>query len=79
MQYNIPEVIEGVKVTMLDANQSAIFQSGRYILTDGNVEYSCPGSSLFLFEGPQTLPGSPYAGTDKQFRYLHCGDVRALY
>jgi hypothetical protein len=46
----------------------------------------CPGSSLFLFEGPQTchiLP--PPAGSTRPaipppfitFRYLHCGDFRA--
>ncbi len=44
----------------------------------------CPGSCLFLFEGPQTaqiLPSnhrpSPHIGTKRQFRYLHCGDFRA--
>ncbi|GAA5908594.1 hypothetical protein JCM6882_003687 [Rhodosporidiobolus microsporus] len=38
----------------------------------------CPGSVLFLFEGPHTDPKSPYSKTpDKIFRYLHCGDFRA--
>ncbi|BGP15133.1 hypothetical protein JCM10213_005406 [Rhodosporidiobolus nylandii] len=38
----------------------------------------CPGSVLFLFEGPHTDPKSPYSRTpDKIFRYLHCGDFRA--
>ncbi|KAN0129821.1 DNA repair metallo-beta-lactamase domain containing protein [Lactarius tabidus] len=43
----------------------------------------CPGSSLFLFQGPQTAHAgdSPYksshVGTSRLFRYLHCGDFRA--
>lgn len=43
----------------------------------------CPGSCLFLFEGPLTahiLPSSirnPHIGTSRVFRYLHCGDFRA--
>nr|ODN80302.1 DNA cross-link repair 1A protein [Cryptococcus depauperatus CBS 7841] len=43
----------------------------------------CPGSSIFLFEGPQTVNAgdsgfaSPYVGSKKIFRYLHCGDFRA--
>ncbi|GAA5970669.1 hypothetical protein JCM11641_007395 [Rhodosporidiobolus odoratus] len=38
----------------------------------------CPGSVLFLFEGPHTDPKSPWSKTpDKIFRYLHCGDFRA--
>ncbi|KAH9988396.1 DRMBL-domain-containing protein [Russula vinacea] len=43
----------------------------------------CPGSSLFLFEGPQTVNAgdstykSSYVGSDRIFRYLHCGDFRA--
>lgn len=43
----------------------------------------CPGSALFLFEGPQTANAgdSPYksshVGTSRLFRYLHCGDFRA--
>ena len=43
----------------------------------------CPGSCLFLFEGPQTTQllsrnhASPYIGTGRIFRYLHCGDFRA--
>ncbi|WVQ75584.1 hypothetical protein IAR50_005211 [Cryptococcus sp. DSM 104548] len=43
----------------------------------------CPGSSIFLFEGPQTVNAgdsgfaSAYVGTKKIFRYLHCGDFRA--
>ncbi|KAK6908877.1 hypothetical protein I203_102882 [Kwoniella mangroviensis CBS 8507] len=43
----------------------------------------CPGSSIFLFEGPQTVNAgdsgfrSPYVGSKKVFRYLHCGDFRA--
>ncbi|WVR08003.1 hypothetical protein IAU60_005047 [Kwoniella sp. DSM 27419] len=43
----------------------------------------CPGSSIFLFEGPQTVNAgdsdikSPFVGSKKIFRYLHCGDFRA--
>ncbi|WRT69748.1 uncharacterized protein IL334_006739 [Kwoniella shivajii] len=43
----------------------------------------CPGSSIFLFEGPQTVNAgdsgfkSPYVGSKRIFRYLHCGDFRA--
>jgi DNA cross-link repair 1A protein len=51
--------IEGVDVTLLDANQYSRWEV---------VDYSCPGSALFLFEkklGKRT------------FRILHCGDFRA--
>jgi len=43
----------------------------------------CPGSSLFLFEGPQTVNAgdsaykSSHVGSGRIFRYLHCGDFRA--
>ncbi|PCH36378.1 DRMBL-domain-containing protein [Wolfiporia cocos MD-104 SS10] len=43
----------------------------------------CPGSCLFLFEGPQTVNAgdstfkSKFVGSPKTFRYLHCGDFRA--
>ena len=42
-----------------------------------------PGSCLFLFDGPQTVNAgdstykSPFVGTSRVFRYLHCGDFRA--
>ncbi|THH11324.1 hypothetical protein EW145_g729 [Phellinidium pouzarii] len=54
----------GVKVTLIDANH-------------------CPGSCLFLFEGQQTINAgdsaykSPFVGSTRMFRYLHCGDFRA--
>ncbi|KAH8929267.1 DRMBL-domain-containing protein [Atractiella rhizophila] len=51
--------VEGIKVTLLDANH-------------------CPGSVLFLFEGPHTNPSSPWSKQPNRiFRYLHCGDFRA--
>ncbi|KDQ11929.1 hypothetical protein BOTBODRAFT_113798 [Botryobasidium botryosum FD-172 SS1] len=43
----------------------------------------CPGSTLFLFDGLQTVNAgdsefhSSWVGSSKRFRYLHCGDFRA--
>ncbi|KAF5355291.1 hypothetical protein D9758_006106 [Tetrapyrgos nigripes] len=54
----------GVHVTLIEANH-------------------CPGSTLFLFEGKQTINAgdsnfkSPFVGSSRSFRYLHCGDFRA--
>jgi hypothetical protein len=42
-----------------------------------------PGSCLFLFEGRQTVNAgdsaykSSFVGSERVFRYLHCGDFRA--
>ncbi|GLB41851.1 putative DNA repair metallo-beta-lactamase [Lyophyllum shimeji] len=54
----------GVHVTLIEANH-------------------CPGSCLFFFEGLQTVNAgdsafkSPFVGSNRTFRYLHCGDFRA--
>ncbi|KAJ2915479.1 hypothetical protein MD484_g4933, partial [Candolleomyces efflorescens] len=54
----------GVQVTLIEANH-------------------CPGSSLFFFEGRQTVDAgdtnfkSAFVGSQRTFRYLHCGDFRA--
>lgn len=46
--------------------------------SDIRLLHSCPGSSIFVFEGPQNAPNAPYAKSPKRiFRYLHCGDFRA--
>jgi DNA cross-link repair 1A protein len=48
-----------------------------------SADHSGPGSSIFLFEGKQTVNAgdsgfkSSYVGTKRIFRYLHCGDFRA--
>ncbi|OCH85205.1 DRMBL-domain-containing protein [Obba rivulosa] len=64
---DVPTVVPdtgGVSVTLIEANH-------------------CPGSCLFLFEGPQTVNAgdsaysSPFVGSKRMFRYLHCGDFRA--
>ncbi|KAJ8590139.1 DRMBL-domain-containing protein [Rhizopogon salebrosus TDB-379] len=64
---DVPTVVPdtgGVTVTLIEANH-------------------CPGSCLFLFEGSQTVDAgdsafkSPFIGSEKIFRYLHCGDFRA--
>lgn len=39
---------------------------------------SCPGSTIFLFEGPQTDPKSVWSKSPKIFRYLHCGGTSFL-
>jgi len=54
----------GVTVTLIEANH-------------------CPGSCLFFFEGQQAVDAgdsafkSPFIGSSRIFRYLHCGDFRA--
>ena len=54
----------GVTVTLIEANH-------------------CPGSCLFFYEGRQTVNAgdstykSASVGSQKVFRYLHCGDFRA--
>ncbi|KAG6812732.1 hypothetical protein H0H92_000949 [Tricholoma furcatifolium] len=67
LPYDVPTEIpntDGVSVTLIEANH-------------------CPGSCLFFYEGRQTVNAgdsnhkSPFVGSMKVFRYLHCGDFRA--
>ncbi|KAK4057979.1 DNA cross-link repair protein PSO2/SNM1 [Microbotryomycetes sp. JL221] len=59
----------------LPMNQTVNVQGIDVTLIDAN---HCPGSVLFLFEGPHTDPNSCWSNTPKRiFRYLHCGDFRA--
>ncbi|KAG6906251.1 hypothetical protein DXG01_014969 [Tephrocybe rancida] len=67
LPYDVPTEIPntgGVRVTLIEANH-------------------CPGSCLFFYEGCQTINAgdstfkSPFVGSTKIFRYLHCGDFRA--
>lgn len=72
--------VEGIDVTLIDANQCALpvpLHSRRSLTS--TPHNSCPGSVLFLFEGPHTDPKSSYTRTQPKriFRYLHCGDFRA--
>ncbi|KAG9119609.1 hypothetical protein FRC07_005296 [Ceratobasidium sp. 392] len=52
----------------------------RVTLMDAN---HCPGSSLFVFKGKQTMDAgdspikSTFVGSGRTFTYLHCGDFRA--
>ncbi|KAJ2934029.1 hypothetical protein H1R20_g3046, partial [Candolleomyces eurysporus] len=64
---DVPTVIPntgGVQVTLIEANH-------------------CPGSCLFFYEGRQTVDAgdttfkSAHVGSQRTFRYLHCGDFRA--
>ncbi|GAA5931232.1 hypothetical protein JCM1841_000868 [Sporobolomyces salmonicolor] len=59
----------------LPLDQTVQVQGIDVTLIDAN---HCPGSVLFLFEGPHTDPKSPYTKSPERiFRYLHCGDFRA--
>ena len=72
----------GVQVTAIEANHCNYPDDVMYDarLTRG---ITGPGSSLFLFEGLQTVDAgdcsfaSPFIGSSRAFRYLHCGDFRA--
>lgn len=74
----------GVTVTPIEANH-CLSLSSSCILEDPKLTWLGlgPGSSLFLFEGKQTVNAgdstfkSPFVGSSKMFRYLHCGDFRA--
>ncbi|KAI6164690.1 DNA cross-link repair protein pso2/snm1 [Pisolithus thermaeus] len=61
---------------------TAIPDTGGVLVTLIDANH-CPGSCLFLFEGPQTVHAGDSAfrsssvGSSKVFRYLHCGDFRA--
>jgi DNA cross-link repair 1A protein len=75
----------GVTVTLIEANHCEFLVrfSHKHDVPISYVPFKGPGSSLFLFQGPQTAHAgdSPYksshVGTSRLFRYLHCGDFRA--
>ncbi|KAI5479822.1 hypothetical protein MNV49_002634 [Pseudohyphozyma bogoriensis] len=59
----------------LPMDQTVVVHGINVTLIDAN---HCPGSVLFLFEGPHTCPNSPYSKDKSKIkRYLHCGDFRA--
>ncbi|KAH9010688.1 beta-lactamase-like protein [Lactarius hengduanensis] len=68
----------GVTVTLIEANHWSGYPAG---LTC--IRLKDPGSSLFFFEGPQTVNAgdstykSSHVDSARTFRYLHCGDFRA--
>ncbi|GAA5927294.1 DNA cross-link repair protein [Sporobolomyces koalae] len=67
--------VEDKWVIPLPLNETVKVQGIDVTLIDAN---HCPGSVLFLFEGPHTDPKSPYSKTPSRiFRHLHCGDFRA--
>ena len=71
----------GVKVTLIDANHCQCLLHLCLLVPHDNL--LGPGSCLFLFEGRQTANAgdstykSNFVGSDRIFRYLHCGDFRA--
>ncbi|KAL8278349.1 hypothetical protein RQP46_009241 [Phenoliferia psychrophenolica] len=62
-------------VHALPFDTPTVIQGVTVTLIDAN---HCPGSALFVFEGPHTCRKSAWSSTPtKIFRYLHCGDFRA--
>ncbi|PLW10338.1 hypothetical protein PCANC_19671 [Puccinia coronata f. sp. avenae] len=55
-------------IVPLDFNRPYTVDDVQVVLIDAN---HCPGSAMFLFEGVTKPEGKP-------FRYLHCGDFRAM-
>ncbi|GAA6010089.1 hypothetical protein JCM11491_005862 [Sporobolomyces phaffii] len=67
--------VEDKWIIPLPLDETVKVQGIDVTLIDAN---HCPGSVLFLFEGPHTDPKSPYSKTPNRiFRHLHCGDFRA--
>jgi DNA cross-link repair 1A protein len=71
----------GVSVTPIEANHCTSLLFGLTVSLSDSV--TGPGSCLLLFEGRQTTDAgdsvykSPFVGSTRIFRFLHCGDFRA--
>lgn len=88
---DVPTVLPntgGVEVTLIEANHCELARA--VFIPCDLIHLECfkrcllgPGSALFLFDGLQTINAgdsefhSPWVGSPKRFRYLHCGDFRA--